>query len=180
MRDDPRGYELKRNGARATTPARRHARISMTESVPEEPSVACMEAVQQIKRVHDLRENRSRRLEIELFRVSRLLRIATENAERARAALADARDARRSGEAALDERYAGRCVSVAETSVWRESLRAELARVEQAEVASREAAAAIETHQRQCDRAQTEYREMLRKLEKTDCIQAWLLGQTES
>jgi hypothetical protein len=93
--------------------------------------------------------------------------------------LADARTTRQSREAALAERYSGRCLSVEQTSVWREGLRAQIEKVRAAETAYREAASAIEQCRLQFDEAQMDYQRMLKKLEKTDQLQAWLQEETE-
>jgi hypothetical protein len=168
-----------RRAAPAETRGRQRGRVAIGRPVADEPASVCVDAVLQMKRVHDLRENRRRRMEVELARLARLMQTASENLERTCMGLADARTTRQSREAALAERYSGRCLSVEQTSVWREGLRAQIEKVRAAETAYREAASAIEQCRLQFDEAQMDYQRMLKKLEKTDQLQAWLQEETE-
>lgn len=154
--------------------------LPASHHVPDEAASIGMDTILQIKRVRDLRENRKRREEVEMARLSRLVQGARENVERARRGLAGARATRKSTEAAFAEQCVGRCLTLQQTTLWRERVQAELRRVEQADVAYREALEAAEVQRQALDQAQTAYQALLKKIEKTEHLQSWIEEEAES
>jgi multidrug resistance efflux pump len=139
-----------------------------------------MDTILQIKCVRDLRNNRKRRAEVEMARLSRLVQVARENVERAGMGLEEARATRKSTEAAFAEQCIGRCVTLQQTMLWRERVQADLRSIEQADVAYREALEAAEVQRQALELAQTAYQALLKKIEKTDHLQSWIEEEAES